>query len=249
MNTNENPSLENELWKFNFCTGETTMLTNNFYYNIDWSVKGWILYTGTGHKIYKIKNNGDSLTTLSSQSGFNRAGKWNPSGELFWNKRDGEKIIVNDQGLDISSIASNSIFPVDWINDTMLIGLGPGWHFHSFNITDETLTQLNNHWVCYSCPKIYDRENNICYVVTTLGTGQEDYYLRYDLSGSNTVDTLKYLYDSYYYGRGDYQNGKIVTTLTRQHWKDSIADKRYVRRDVLLMNADGTNERLIEIPE
>jgi len=80
------PLLDKELWVFNFCTGESQMIANNFNYDLDWGTNGWLLYTGSGGQSCKIKPDGDSLTVMNSNYFVSETGRWNPSGTAFWRK-------------------------------------------------------------------------------------------------------------------------------------------------------------------
>jgi len=73
--------------------------------------------------------------------------------------------------------------------------------------------------------------------------------LEYSLSGDNRVDTVRNTIQSYRYAQGDYFNGKIITQLIRQEWADSLGDNRFFRNNILIMNSDASDERLVEIPE
>lgn len=239
--------LQGEVWTFDFCTGEANMVSDNFYYNLDWGYNGWLLYTGEGHQIYKVKASGDSLTQLSNQSGFNRAGKWNPTGTVYMDIRDDGAYLHDFHGNEIKRIETIPFGPIDWVDDTTLLG----WRnemFHSLTVSEETLVPLNHSSVCWYCAHIYMHDNATAKVVHSNGVGAIDYYLSYLLSGINQVDTIQELFDSYSYSKGDYANNKIVTTLYRQHWQDSIENVRYARWNILIMDADGTNERLVELP-
>lgn len=240
-----NPLNSFELWKFNFCTGQSFLISENCFYGLDWSSNGWLTYTDLNHQINKVKPNGDSLSVISTLSGFNRAGKWNPSGTMFWNWRDdGEYHYINIDGEEIYQ--SNIFKPYDWLNDSTVMGGSPNLlvnsNLYSMSLPSETITLLNNMWTS-SDMKVLDRKNMVCY------DNNSYYYIRYSLNGDNVVDTLREMNQSYFYVVGDYNNNKIITTLIRTHWKDSLANEFYFRSNLLIMDPDGTNERLIEIPE
>ena len=236
--------LDSEIWKFSFCTGKAIKITDDFYYGLDWGSNGWILYTGTGHRIHKIKDNGDSLTILSTQEGFNRAGKWNPSGTLYWNKRN-QTQIENINGNIIKTVIYKPLF---WLSDSTFLTQSTGFALYSYNINNEALIQLNSNWTNSTAAKIFDATNNYLYVADPNGTMEYDYLLKYDLNGSNQLDTVKKMYTSYMYSSGDIANDKMIITLVRKDWKDSLQDIVSVRMNLLMMNLDGTDERLVELP-
>ena len=233
-----------ELWKFSFCTGVATQLADNVYYNLDWSSKGWLSYTGTGHQIFVIKENGDSLTKISTLGGYNRAGQWNPSGTVFWNYRDDGMHFIDIEG---EYVKKQTVYPfgsINWLNDTTLIGWRDN-NFYSLTLFEEELVLLNsNSTKTYS---YVDLINNDCYVPTSLGTGFDDYLIRYGLNGDNSIDTIYKMYDSYMFTKGDIANGKIITALARKNWTD-VFNEQLLRQNIMIMDLDGTNERLVKLP-
>lgn len=234
---------EYELWVFSFCTGEANKIATNMYYNLDWGSNGWIIYTGTGHQIYKVKSNGDSLSVITNQSGFNRAGKWNPSGTLFWNNRD-DGITIQDINGEIEHTLSIPFDSRDWVDDSTLIGTTNGFHLYKLSIPNDNLISLHNATICYSCPSIYDRKHHEIYLANGGGL------YRYSLDGTNQIELIKAEYPSYQLGKGSYQpeTDKIVINLMRADWKDSInADHIWVRGDALLLDSDGSNDRIINL--
>ncbi|MCB9231240.1 MAG: hypothetical protein H6581_06240 [Bacteroidia bacterium] len=238
--------LDGEIWTYNFCDGRSRKIADNLYYNLDWGANGWLLYTGTGHQIFKIKANGDSLTQLTNKSGYNRAGKWNPSGELFFNDRDFSTEILNENGQVLNSILTQPFGPIDWINDSTILG----WrdqNFYSLNINSEKITSLNTSPTCASCPYIFNPEANCCYV--SMRFGPQKGLLRYSLDGSNTVDTVAKMYPSYMYELGDYHSKtqKFLIGLDRQAWRDSLKDQRWTWSNIILMNSDGSGERMVNL--
>jgi len=237
-----------EIWKFSFCTGETTLITDQFYYNLDWGINGWIIFTSVDQRIYKVKDNGDSLTALSTVSGYNRVGKWNPSATLYWNERNNDGVVIEHPDGSVEKIIATLPFgPTDWINDSTLLGWRDN-NFYAMNIYSESLTLLNNSWTPSISLKIFDRDNMVCYVGSYVQSINKYPFLKYDLNGSNAVDTLRVMSPSYLYASGDIMNDKIVVSLMRKHWKDSANAQIYVRRNVLLLDSDGTNERMVNLP-
>lgn len=239
---NESVGIDQEIWTFNFCTGNFIMVTDNVSYNLDWGSNGWLLFTDLNNKINKVKDNGDSLTVLSTESGYNRAGEWNPSGNLYWNSRDDGLSLKDSDGNTFKIISTNPFGAKGWINDSTLLGWRDD-NFYSLTIGQETLTQLNTNWTSSTDPVIFDEDHLDCYVPSTIN-GR---LLRYDLSGSNAVDTVSQLYASYFYGSGDYVNDVVIITLVRKHWKDSVADEIYQRMDLIITDGNFTNQRLVEV--
>lgn len=249
--------LQAELWKFDFDTGESTLIYDQYYYNADWGSNGWIVFTNYDYQVYKIKDNGDSLTQLTFDSDFadHFAGKWNPSATMFWNKKNGHTQYVNPDGLLIHEHNTIPFSIIDWIDDSTIIGSQYG-HLYSLSIPDENLTLLNTNEIGTgsSYQQLLDRENMQIYCEYVNADEDKRYYLRYDISGSNAVDTLTRLYDSYlflseYVNRiGDSQDGKIITTLRRAEYPDTTVNQYSIRHNILIMDLDCSNQRLLELP-
>ncbi|MBI3136067.1 MAG: hypothetical protein HYZ14_15425 [Bacteroidetes bacterium] len=243
--------ITSEIWTFNFCTGKRTKVADNYYYNLDWGVNDWLLFTGTGNKVFKVKSNGDSLTKITDLSGYNNAGKWSPDGTKFFFTGDNGLVICDQKGNVIEINASLNYFAIDWINNETLLCpyYGTTYKFHSFNYVTNSIDIINTNWACSTCGYIYDRSHNIVYGTVNLGTGNDDFFLKYDLT-LNTIDTVRTLYDTYQYSTGSYieQTDKVLTAVSRKNWKDSANNEVYVRIDLLLMDSDCSNEKLILIP-
>jgi len=78
-----------ELWTFNFCTGKTKRLASVIANEPDWSAKDWLIYRGGGSKLFKVKSNGDSLTTLPKIKGTKLTPGWNDKGDFLHHFRGG----------------------------------------------------------------------------------------------------------------------------------------------------------------
>lgn len=240
--------LEKEIWKYSFCTNQAIKLVSDQYYGLDYSSKGWVLYTGTGHKIYKVKDNGDSLMLLTPQSGYNRAGKWNPSGTLFWNDRDDGVSIHDDNGNVIKIISTNPFEPFDWVNDSTLIGWR-NYNFYSMNIYTEDLANLNNKITQSPACRAYSSKENACFVIKNGGQGQDDFLLKYSLDGSNIIDTVDKMYDSYMYIPTDVSHtNRVIGRLDRQFWKDSTTYQIYRYWQIGFFDLENKTQRIVNLP-
>lgn len=105
---NVNFALGAEIWVVDFCNGTKKMIANNGFYSLDWSIKDWLIYTGTDQNIWKIKSNGDSLTQLTTIGDYNRDAKWNLDGTQFVFQRqigsEGNFYIANENGIIVDTI-------------------------------------------------------------------------------------------------------------------------------------------------
>jgi hypothetical protein len=75
--------LSREVVIYNFCTSETKIIASDAFYGLDWSVRGWLIYTGTDRNIWKVKSNGDSLTQMTFDGNYNNFPKFSFDGESF----------------------------------------------------------------------------------------------------------------------------------------------------------------------
>ncbi len=235
-----------DLFKYNFCTGQTTFLTSHVTMMPDWSVKDWIVFTGQNRKIWKIKSNGDSLTELSA--GGYRA-QWNPSGTQF--------IFNGNQIADIDGklIKTLNIQPNSntWLNDSELI-----FNLKSNSTDDFEIRQININndiqQVIYSEPKngtsaIYrynKKSKNLYFVIS------KDYLIKYGAINleSHLINTLGTFEQSFVpIGFSDVENNKVIfQQVLRDTMTGNIIQLNY-RSHIAIMDQDGKNERQIMIPE
>jgi Tol biopolymer transport system component len=68
-----------QLYKFNFKTGVKTYLTDNVLDEFSWGSNEWILLSGCDYQIWKIKDNGDSMTRITNTSAINSNPLWSKS--------------------------------------------------------------------------------------------------------------------------------------------------------------------------
>jgi len=135
--------------------------------------------------------------------------------------------------------------PFDWLNDSTVVGISQN-KIHSRLIPNGELNLLNSVETSVICDKFYNKDKNTCYINKRNNPMK---LLQYSLSGDNNVDTIKSAIASHKYFEGDFVNDKFITTLARQEWANLTGNVRFFRSNVLIMNSDGSDERLIEIPE
>ena len=245
------PTIEEEIWRFNFCTGEQSLIATNYYYNLDFGSNGWIMYTGTGHQVYKVKSNGDSLTALTNQGGYNWAGDWSPDGKkYFYSRSSGAWVYDLQNNLVYSQSSSSAAPPIAWIDNTHLLLNWPGGAFWVADIETGEKNVVNTHTEGNAgAGKVYDSKRNVVYAPHFIHLDGRC-YLKYDLN-NNTVDTLKHVSNSYVFEGGSYSPSldKIITTVVRYENKDGNWAHVNFWKDLLIMNPDGTGEQLITLPE
>ncbi|MEY4937528.1 MAG: hypothetical protein RIS64_3887 [Bacteroidota bacterium] len=231
------------LFKFSFVTGKKTYLIQLPCGSIDWSSKGWILFVTHEGNLSKIKDNGDSLTTLA-QTGYLEP-KWSPSGNAFMYTIGDEISICNANGTLIKTIYDR-IATVDWLSDSTLI-----YSNYQNNIKYHLFTNRRENVPTYKfAMNLWEKGEHFAYYWVSKGIGKTDYYMRYNYN-SGITDTLKILYDSYFYMNLKYhpKTKKCLVELDRRKWKDAHKCDILYKRNLILMNPDGTDEKLIRIPD
>lgn len=245
-NTDDPGECKNELWKFSFCNGIAKKITSDVCYSPDWSIDGWIIFTANDRELWKVKDNGDSLTQLTNTGPYNNHAKWSPNGKQYGYRENQLYRIASANGEIIQTIPW---IPIAWLNDHTILGTDFGsLAFYDLSSSNERI--VHDHAVTISFP--FDPETQSLYTWENAGitSDADDHWLRLDLK-SGSKDTLKKLWDSYYYGQGEYstKTKKAVVELFRRDWKDSIRSEIYMRSHILIMNPDGTGERLVILPE
>lgn len=249
MLASSTPSMSNGIYKFNFCDGTKTLITSDIGSDFDWGPNGWVVFSSASLQLYKIKDNGDSLTKLSKQGGSNFDGKWSPDGSKIFYINNTTRVIDKNGNNEID-IQTTTFRAIDWIDNKTLLVFKSGINrFCKFDIETKTISgPICSYTTAYTDPKTFDRKNNVCYLSKNNGSGTKDYFLKYDFN-YNRLDTLKILHDSYFYGIGDYSpaTNKTVIQLIQQDWKDSLKGEINYFQDIIVMNPNGTKERLVKI--
>lgn len=232
------------IYKFSFITGLKTLIHNGGYYSTDWSSKGWIIFTNGDLQLWKVKENGDSLTQLTNNGDFNNQAKWSPDGTRFAYEFRQTVRICKEDGT-IEKTINQSPEGIIWQNDSTII-YSDYKSIRSHNIfTDaEVVLRAGGGMGMH----VWDNNHRYSYHVLDKGIGRDDYYVRYDFD-TQKMDTLRQIYDSYHFIHLTYhpQTKKCLAVLDRRDFKDSARCDIVYRRNLILMNPDGTLEKLIKI--
>jgi len=250
-----------ELWVIDFCNGEQKMLADNVFYGLDWSVKDWLIYTGTDQNIWKIKSNGDSLTQLTFVGDYNRYPKWSPKGDrLAFQRQTGNNlsilIIVDEDGVVLDTIEQlTSVGQWSWIDENRIC------YMIAVPNTSPTIEQMN----------YYNLETKEIKFLHNLTIGiTNDSIVLYTASMPNENSVIWLSMDLI--GKTNLSTGKfeILRHAFRQEWfqeqltirpgDDQILYSNRVMHSIdechldsefgfFLIDVDGMNNKRIKIPE
>ncbi|MFT4660552.1 MAG: hypothetical protein ACI9N1_000352 [Flavobacteriales bacterium] len=245
-----------EIWIFNFCTGKTRFVTDGICYSIDWSVKDWIVFTGEDRQLWKVKSDGDSLTQLTTSGSFNNNAIWNS---------DGTKLIYKKNG---SSIASSFFLTIDETGkaiDTIpeLIYVS-SWHWSSDN---EFISCISSNAMNEVVLAFYNINTRQFSEMPPLDVPQYGYIMdtdwitedisvwgTYQLIGTTDIVTneskeiAKGYQNRFYDNLAAAPDGASIVVEREDMFQTGDCDIE-TRRNLYIMNADGSNERRINIPE
>jgi len=243
-----------ELWVFNFCTGESRFLTDKIGYSPDWSVKDWIVFTGKDRQLWKIKSTGDSLLQLTNAGGFNNHPSWNSEGDKIAYRHSSSTLgnhflLADELGKTIDTISNFLVRSWDWEFENI-----------SFvkEINNEDVLQYYN---------LKTGEFKILDVAPIMGTSDSMLLNTIILKGHKAVlwNQMKQI------GYTKILNGKRVILKkgadNRLYMNISISNsnqevlaervdierisicKKEERRNLFLINVDSKEERKIDLPE
>ncbi len=243
---------QHKLCIFDFCTNQTNVLPTNIFYTPDWSIKDWIVFTGTDLQLWKIKSNGDSLIRLTNTGDYNNHAKWNNSGTelLFFDatKGTGTLSIVDETGKTIKTI-KQSANSWDWYDDNTII------FFENVAFVGDTLNlckydlKKDAKSLVLAIPNEIEGTlsvtDNFVYFNTT-----KDGLRKLDIKTNKVTDIQES-----YHRRSDgsaFYNSTPSKIIYQRVLKDTIKEqpcKYNYRSHIAIMNLDGTNERQVLLPK
>lgn len=249
-----NPNNEDEFLfvKKNNATGNSDLyiynLQNNSKQNIysgniifppKWGKNGWILINLSDANIYKIKNNGDSLTQLTTSSNLYYP-EWNNLSEKFI-VADGQIIntsyILDENGNFLDTLSFDFSSTGSWQDENLIVS-----HEYSkitfYDLDSQTIIQEYNYW------------HELSLWGSVMWLNQNDIIWSNDrglnkLSLDNISNNFKSSCNS-----KQYLFGSINSSKTKMIWQR--IDKELINSDLIgvksrifIMDVDGRNEREI----
>lgn len=244
-----NPT-SNQLFKYNFCTNSITLIANSVSGYTSWSKKDWIVFTGKGGQLWKVKSNGDSLTQLTKKNPNNA--KWSPSGAklLFFDSALGltKMRIINEDGTDYK-IIPRGMSNYNWLDEQNILYSYPKDSLHQYflyNIENNTAQLL-----CSVSEKGAHGEISFDSQCQDMYFDSQDGLYRYNLQSKELVLLAKDYFPSYNLVSSSYMKSKILYNRilidTLKNAGGPCCFNFYSH--IAIMNTDGTDERQVLIPE
>lgn len=238
-------SLGQDLCVFNFCTNTLKVIATNVAYSLDWSVKGWIIYTGDDYQLWKVKSNGDSLTQLTNTGDFNNDARWSLDGTKYIYQDaslGAAKMRVSDENGNSLGIYDIWMQKCDWINDSEMI-FSTYNQLHVYNLqslTSSSVSPLMNN-VGVSMISVVDDKAYF--------EGDDGLYIM-DLLNGYQISKVDSNYNTFL--GGYIQPIGTDRLLIDRRYQDTIAwasCTTYVDRYLTLFDLNTKMERRIIIPE
>ena len=249
------------LLKFDLTTKkETVVLTGQrIVCQPKWGKNGWILFAGLNLQIYKVKDNGDSLTQITSVYS-NTYPEWFGTDKIFFSvtsgsdKIAGNKIIGFDgKRLDsIQAIVMNTVIICNSVNELgELAGLGGGISDIAFmNLKSKQLNYLvkdtssNTH---YTIGLTWHPNNNdIFYSTTVVGENNSGFVGICRLNKISKENVLiKNACNSRSYGLLSISPDGKKIIAERQDYQLMPDNNLLKKSDICIMDIDGRNEEKV----
>lgn len=245
---------QSNLMKYNMASSELIGLTNKkVLYQPSFSTKGWIAFNSSDKQIWKIKENGDSLTRIT-HGDENWYPDWSPNGDQFIvRRRVGSKwpnhTFFNLNGTILKEIDSFSFFSPKWSPDsTIIIGTTGGtsidvlqFYYLSDRILLEIPVSFSEHnWILPYALDWYPDSKRVIWTDKDWGLYITNIY-------THKTNKIKQGCDNRYYGfmSVSADGSKIISERTDQRVLDDKT--KFVDQYLVIMNADGSGEKRIDI--
>lgn len=240
----KNSNSGNELIKLNIVTNQKQVIySGTIFSQPKWGKNDWILLNLPDANIWKIKSNGDSLQQLTNNGNFFQP-EWSPNQSriIFYDSNTPFNYYISDlYGTLIDSFPDNPPTIIRWNNDS-LIYFQYQFKIYSLNLFSRNKCVINQ----YSDNTPADRGIIITYNNDLIFCKTDGIY-SINLNSLNirkiksTCNSRTYLFPSY---------SPISDKIIFQRTDETLIDENtiYVIKRLYIMNSDGSDEKIIEIP-
>jgi hypothetical protein len=238
-------------------TGVTDVILegHTYLHQPQWHENGWILFRGNANIVYRIKGNGDSLTVVSTQAVFHTP-TWRPDGQAWISNNTmnfaGDIDVFDLQGNLIEVIPGEEFFLGDWSESNRIVtrsydsgtyyfawtdAENVSWQYLDFDTASPQMPVMDIKWIPMSdeimFSQLYSNLSKINIFSGEVSMVREGcggrYYEYFSINNSCT---------------------KIIAERVTPHEIYSTGFHNiFIRKsEIVIMNFDGTNEQVINLP-
>ncbi len=232
-----------DLYKFNFCTGKSTFITNHVAFGPDWSVKDWIIFQGQKRDIWKVKSNGDSLTQLTFSGDSKDYPKWNTTGTLFlWNNTR----IANEKG-ELMYTIPNCGYLVGWYDSIQILNVqSTSNDMTKFNVSNGHVEHFFSQSNMFF--QNYNKSRNELIGLEYVGTISKRNLL-YSISENKIAYLNDTIFQSFYSNIYCQLDNKLLMQQVLRDTMTGSPEFINFRSHIAIMDRDGSNLRKVLLPE
>lgn len=241
-----------ELRKHNIATGTDILLTalSGYNYMLTWSQNGWIIINNTTYVLWKVQDNGQNFMQFTSQNAY-RNPSINTSGTLILAEQLGSpnrNVLLDLSGSVIDTVTSSAYTVWSWINDSIFINIrSEDDFFQIISYSPNNMDTIYQGFMPYTPSFGINEYSDMSVFASSVGGGV---YLYNYLDESMTYIRERFGDKHIYLGFSLSPNkDKILIERLTQIRIDSINNIYSSCRNIVLMNIDGTNEQVIELPQ
>ncbi len=239
-----------KLFKYNIGTLEKLLIfSGNLLSSPSWGKNGWVLLNPSDRKLWRIKDNGDSLQVLDD-SFYCSGGLWNNLGDKFMYGWQNEQL--NYVGLPVRNnnwqlIDTLSGGGLSWY-DNLLIGRGDeDFSVHVLNVDNQQTFTIPLQSNPSNGAASGDGVGNVCwsadgqtiYVTSTSGLFSYDYH--------NQVQSFLRCkcVNEYYFNLGPWGYDHLIAS--KDHWHDLGNSEIKITSKIVRIKLDGSEEEEIDL--
>ncbi len=237
---NYNP--DNELVIFNFCTGESKIITTNVVSPIQWTKTNWIVFRQHDQQSFKVKPNGDSLTAIQFNETYAAIADWSPSGKQYCYFANGQYHIKKYNDQNIGTTKLDGFNTLKWYSEDQLAGVKQK-HLYLYTIKSKT-TGILNSTPFNGYDFVLDENRKFCYTIN------EHQLLRYNIQDRISCDTLLTLPYNNSFRSIDClkKQNKLIITMDRLEWQDSVQKIITETSFIILADTKTFDLRTVKLP-
>jgi hypothetical protein len=242
---------------YNLVTGESNCILSGqtYLYQPRWHANDWILFRGNGDNVFRIKSNGDSLLQITTSSVFQRP-VWRPDG-LAWISNNavnfaGDIDVFDLEGNLIEVIPGEEFFIGDWSESNRIVTRSydsgtyqfawtdvenVSWQYLDFDTASPQNDVTDLKWIPLSDELIFSQLGSDISRINVL-TGEK-------IRVREGCGTRYY----HYFSINNNCSMIVAERVTPEEiYSDGWFNIVIYKSDIVIMNFDGTNEQVINLP-